>query len=508
MILILDFGSQYTQLIAKVLRASGYESKVISGTSPASDIVNFNPKGIILSGSPLSATEIEKNVDPDILNIDLPKLAICFGYQWAARVFGGKVERQTHREYGAAYVERTDNTSYDPLLKGMSHKSRVWMSHGDSVVELPQGSQLLLESKGKISAYVLKSKKLWALQFHPEVHHSDEGKIILENFAREICREEPNWSLKCALEETKEKLAEKLKGVKKVYCAVSGGVDSTVLAVLLSEFVEVAALFVDHGFCRNYDYKDLKNVFSHYPHIHLHCIDAQEKFWSELEGVSDPEEKRKIIGKLFIETFYEHLPHEERFYLGQGTIYSDVIESAANEFANAQKIKSHHNVGGLPPDLKCELVEPLRNFFKDEVRAIGKILGLKSEFLDRHPFPGPGLAIRLIGELRKEKIEILQKCDEIFHDELNARTLYDKTWQAFVVLLPVSSVGVMGDERSFENVACIRAVSSLDAMTAEATELPWKDLKEIAARIVNEVKGVNRVVYDLSSKPPATIEWE
>ncbi len=515
MILILDFGSQYTQLIAKRLRRLGFQAEVLSGKTSAETISKRKDlTGLILSGSPAS---VGTTVLPDekILDLHVPLLGICFGYQWLASHFKGRVEASKHREYGAAQVKPTAHGKTDPLTKQLSESCSVWMSHGDSVVELPVGALQILESKGKPAGFRIADKKIWGLQFHPEVHHTPEGDRILESFAKDICGQTKDWNLASVLGDLKKDLKAKLKDVPEVLCGVSGGVDSTVLAVLLSEFTKVRAIFVDHGFLRSYDLRDLKKVFAKFPNIDLQVLDVRREFWKELHGVFDPEQKRKIIGRLFIETFESQVRKElhmhgkdGKAYLAQGTIYSDVIESAANELAPTEKIKSHHNVGGLPENLSFELVEPLRKFFKDEVREIGALLGIVPEALSRHPFPGPGLAIRCVGALTPERIDVLCKTDEILHEELVARNLYTKTWQALTVLLPVSSVGVMGDGRSYESVVAIRAVSSLDAMTAEASELPWKDLKEITSRIVNEVKGVNRVVYDLTSKPPGTIEWE
>lgn len=520
MIYVLDFGSQYTQLIAKRLRGLGYSSEVVSGRNSAKSLFEMAAKsgnkisGIILSGSPASVGSV---VLPDtaLFEAGVPMLGICFGYQFMASHFGGVVEKQLHREYGRAEVVKTAEGQKDPLTKNLSASSVVWMSHGDSVTKIPSNAVQILESRGQTAAFSIPSKKLWALQFHPEVHHSPEGDRILESFARDICGVKGDWKMDAVLGNLRAELKKQLAGVKEVTVAVSGGVDSTVMAVLLSEFVTVRALFVDHGFLRDYDLSDLKKVFKVHPTIHLEVVDARKEFWAELDGVSDPEKKRKIIGKLFIDTFYGHVvpqghePKEgEKLYLAQGTIYSDVIESAANDLAPAEKIKSHHNVGGLPENIKFELVEPLRKFFKDEVRTIGALLGIAPESLARHPFPGPGLAIRCIGALSPEKIDIIRQSDAILHEELMKRDLYKKTWQALTVLLPVSTVGVMGDGRSYESVVGIRAVSSVDAMTAEASELPWSDLKAISSRIVNEVRGVNRVVFDLTSKPPGTIEWE
>jgi GMP synthase (glutamine-hydrolysing) len=455
----------------------------------------------------------------------VPILGLCYGYQFLAQALGGRVAPSTHREYGPALVRKTAAAKLDPLTARLSPESQVWMSHGDSVVELPPGATLLLESiepsrsnltprqspgqmMGKPAAFSVRDKRIWGLQFHPEVYHTKEGKLLLEAFARDICNSAPDWNLRSVLDDVTQKLKQELADVEEVICAVSGGVDSTVLAVLLSRATRVRALFLDHGFLRAYDVDNLRRVFQHYPTIHLEVVDAKERFWKKLHGVSDPEEKRKLMGRLFVETFAAHVGEERFLHLAQGTIYSDVIESAQNHLARAHNIKSHHNVGGFPKDIPIKLIEPLRTFFKDEVREIGALLGIDPEILHQHPFPGPGLAIRCLGELTPERVEIVRRCDAIFYEELCRRHLYHQTWQAFVVLLPVRSVGVMGDGRTYEYAACIRAVSSVDAMTAEATELPLSDLKAIATRLVNEVRGINRVVFDLTSKPPGTIEWE
>ena len=512
MIYVLDFGSQYTQLIAKKLRYLGFAAEVHPGNISAATLKaqSLRPKGIIFSGSPAS---VGTGHDPDaeILSLGIPVLGLCFGYQFLAHHFGGKVEASAHREYGSATVAKTADGRLDLLTQGLGDTSAVWMSHGDSVTELPPNSQLLLSSGGKPAAFRMRDKPIWALQFHPEVHHTPEGAKILESFARNVCGSAEDWNLKVSLESVKAQLAEKLKGVSEIYCAVSGGVDSTVLAVLLSEVVQVNALYVDHGFQRDYDLSDLKRAFSNHPNIHLKVIDAADQFWGELEGVSDPEKKRKVMGKLFMDVFFAHVPRpsaKEEVFLSQGTIYSDVIESAQNKLAASHKIKSHHNVGGLPENLPFTLVEPLRNFFKDEVRDIGRLLKIPQENLARHPFPGPGLSIRCVGALTRERIDVLREADRILHDTLVEKGLYASTWQALCVLLPISTVGVMGDGRTYESVLAIRAVDSLDAMTAEASSFPWADLKDLSSRIVNQVRGINRVVYDLTSKPPGTIEWE
>jgi GMP synthase (glutamine-hydrolysing) len=519
MIAILDFGSQYTQLIAKKLRALGFPSLVFPGTRTTNQkLFKHKTQGVILSGSPWSVGQ-GHDPQPEILQSSLPVLGLCFGYQYVSKVLGGQVEAHlSAREYGQAKLDLTAFGATDPLLKHFKTDLPVWMSHGDSVTQIPPSAKMILTSQNKPAGFSIPEKKIWALQFHPEVHHTPLGEIILKNFAQDICGLKGTWNSQSILTQLNQKIDQETKESDEIFCAVSGGVDSTVLAALISQRRPVKAIFVDHGFLREYDQQDLNKVFSKFPNIELVCVDAKDTFWRALEGVEDPETKRKTAGRLFIEVFESTVEDirkkagsekGKKAILAQGTIYSDVIESAGDGTeSGAHKIKSHHNVGGLPENHSFQIFEPLRELFKDEVRMLGRNLYIDEEFLERHPFPGPGLMIRCLGPLEKEKIDILRKADALFIAELKKRNLYKTTWQAFCVLLPTKTVGVMGDGRSFENVLALRAVMSSDAMTAEVTEFPWGDLKAIASRLVNEIRGINRVVYDLTSKPPATIEWE
>lgn len=505
MIGIIDLGSQYTQLIAKKLRHLGFAIEVMPASMTASDLKRrADIKGVIFSGSPASVGEIE--LDSEILDVGVPVLGLCYGYQWIAEVFGGKNVKQSHRQYGSALFHVSEPKH--PLFVGVSKQVRVWMSHGDSVSSLPPSLKVLGTSANLPAAFEVSGRPIFALQYHPEVDHSEQGELLLKNFAT-LCGDQQSYDLSEELTKLRLDLKKTIGTDSEVVCAVSGGVDSTVVACLLAEFTDVHAYFVDHGFLRSYDQEDLFKILSGRPRIRLHVIDARDQFFRELEGVSDPEIKRRTIGRLFIEAFAskaskEH-PHAS---LAQGTIFSDVIESAGGG-GHSQSIKSHHNVGGLPKDLPFKgLIEPLKRFFKDEVRSVGRILGIPTDFLMRHPFPGPGLAIRVVGPIDRSRVELLRKADAVLYRELKSRRLYEKIWQSAAILLPVRSVGVMGDGRSFESACVLRLVSSSDAMTAEATDLPLCELKDIASLMINEVPGINRILFDLTSKPPGTIEWE
>ncbi len=505
-ILILDFGSQYTQLIARKIR----ELNVYCEIHPYNKIPEITEeiKGVILSGSPFSVND-PNAPDPDLGKIKghIPILAICYGAQYLAKFEGGVVSRSETREYGRAHLQFVSPES--PLMKGIPQDSQVWMSHGDTIEKISECYKLICSTKDvKYAGYECEAKKIYALQFHPEVSHSIDGIILLKNFVFDICHCRDSWTPSSFIEKTTKDLQEKL-GNDKVVLGLSGGVDSSVAAVLLHKAIgeNLHCIFVDNGLLRK---NEFESVLESYKGMGLNVlgVDAKNLFYKELEGVSDPEKKRKIIGKTFIDVF-DNEAHKIKDvkWLAQGTIYPDVIESASVK-GPAVTIKSHHNVGGLPDYMKLKIVEPLRALFKDEVRLIGKELGLKSELLNRHPFPGPGLAIRIIGDITPEKIRIVQEADYIFTNGLKEHGLYEKVWQAGAILLPVFSVGVMGDERTYERAIVLRAVESSDGMTADWAHLPYSFLAEISNKIINKVRGVNRVAYDISSKPPATIEWE
>lgn len=507
-ILILDFGSQYTQLIARAVREANVYCEII----PFHKTFEFEPglKGIILSGSPCSVNE-ENAPDVDIQAFikEVPVLGVCYGAQLTAKRFGGLVAKSNKREYGRAILQRTKE---DVLLKEVSATSQVWMSHSDTIKELPEGFELLATTESIPVAAFKKngtdSKALYGVQFHPEVYHSTEGKKVLHSFLVNICGCSQDWTPAHFITDTVEALKKQI-GDRKVIMALSGGVDSTVAATLIHRAIgdRLFGIFVDNGVLRK---NEFQSVLDTYDKIGLNVkgINAKERFYTKLAGKTDPEAKRKVIGSLFIDVFQEEAKKIEGIgLLGQGTIYPDVIESVSVHGPSVT-IKSHHNVGGLPDHLHLELVEPLRNLFKDEVRKVGRELGIPAEMIDRHPFPGPGLAIRILGEITEEKVQLLQEADHLYIKGLKDNNLYATVWQAGAILLPVKSVGVMGDERTYEFTVALRAVSSVDGMTADWSHLPYEFLANISNEIINNVRGINRVVYDISSKPPATIEWE
>ena len=505
-IIILDFGSQYTQLIARKIR----ELNVYCEIHAYNKIPELTPevKGVVLSGSPYSCNDAQAPI-PDLSKIKgrLPMLAVCYGAQYLAKMGGGNVLPSKIREYGRANLQYIDNSN--PLLKGISPNSQVWMSHGDTIEKVPQNYKLICSTDTvKYAGYQIEGEQTFAIQFHPEVSHSIEGIKMLRNFVVDICHCDQSWTPASFVETTIRELREKL-GDDKVVLGLSGGVDSSVAAMLLNKAIgkNLHCIFVDNGLLRK---NEFQSVLESYKDMGLNVkgVDAKQKFYDVLKGVTDPEKKRKGIGKTFIDVFDEEAKQiTDVKWLAQGTIYPDVIESLSVKGPSAT-IKSHHNVGGLPDYMKLKIVEPLRSLFKDEVRRVGREIGLKNDLLGRHPFPGPGLAIRILSDITPEKVEILQNVDDIFISGLKEYGLYDKVWQAGAMLLPVQSVGVMGDERTYENVVALRAVESNDGMTADWSHLPYDFLAKMSNRIINEVKGVNRVVYDISSKPPATIEWE
>lgn len=505
-ILILDFGSQYTQLIGRRIR----ELNVYCEIHPFNHVppVDASVKGVILSGSPSSVRDPEP-FHPDLKQIKgkLPLLGICYGAQYLAHFYGGEVAPSGTREYGRANLGFIDSDCV--LFRDIKKHTQVWMSHGDTIIKLPPSYKVTASTEDvELAAYKIDNEDTWAIQFHPEVYHTTEGTQLLRNFITHICGCKQDWTPASFIESTVHELQEKL-GNDKVVLGLSGGVDSSVTAVLLNKAIgkNLTCIFVDHGLLRK---NEFESVLHSYQDMGLNVIgvNARDKFFSDLKGITDPEQKRKIIGRDFIEVFdAEAHKIEDVKWLAQGTIYPDVIESISVNGPSAT-IKSHHNVGGLPETMKLSVVEPLRLLFKDEVRRVGTALGLKKELLGRHPFPGPGLGIRILGDITPEKVAILQEADAIFVNGLKDWGLYDKVWQAAVILLPVQSVGVMGDERTYENAIVLRAVTSTDGMTADWVHLPYDFLAKMSNEIINKVRGVNRVVYDVSSKPPATIEWE
>lgn len=502
-IIILDFGSQTTQLIGRRIRELNEYCEILPYNKFPSDTKNI--KGVILSGSPYSVYDPTSfKIDVHELRGKFPVLGICYGAQLMAQSAGGSVEAAGTREYGRASL--SDIELKDELLDGINNGSQIWMSHGDSITQLPEGfTKIASTDDVELAAYKISGEQTWGVQFHPEVYHTMDGMLIFENFLK-ICGCKQDWSPASFIETTVKELKQQL-GNDKVVLGISGGVDSSVAAVLLHKAIgkNLTCIFVDNGLLRKNEFETVMNDYEHLG-LNVKGIDAKEYFYKELAGVKEPEKKRKIIGAGFIEVFEaEARKIEDVKWLAQGTIYPDVIESLS---ITGTVIKSHHNVGGLPEKMKLKLCEPLRLLFKDEVRKVGYELGMMSHLLKRHPFPGPGLAVRILGDITPEKVSILQDADDIFINGLKEWNLYDKVWQAGVILLPVQSVGVMGDERTYENAVALRAVTSTDAMTADWAQLPYDFLAKVSNEIINKVKGVNRVVYDISSKPPATIEWE
>ncbi|MEE8577637.1 MAG: glutamine-hydrolyzing GMP synthase [candidate division Zixibacteria bacterium] len=507
MILILDFGSQYTQLIARKIREASVYCEIAPYNVDMSKFDDRNVAGIILSGGPASLGDPESpRLDPGFYETGKPLLGICYGMQLILEHFGGKQEQSLNREYGKATFHTSNSTE---LMDQMPPSSQVWMSHGDSVVELPDGFEVIGRTDELPVAAVQDTKRrMYGLQFHPEVHHTEQGKQLLSNFLIGICGLRPDWTTESFVDETVAAIRKQV-GDKNVILGISGGVDSSVAAMLLTKAIgdRLHGVFVDNGLLRKNEFEDTTKLLGKLG-INLHPVDASDLFLDRLEGISDPEQKRKVIGNTFIDVFEEQA---ERLgdikFLAQGTLYPDVIESVSFKGPSVT-IKTHHNVGGLKDRMKFELIEPLRELFKDEVRRLGRSLGLPEQFIGRHPFPGPGLAVRILGEITRERCQLLREVDAIFIDELHKHEIYDEIWQAFVVLLPIKAVGVMGDDRTYENVVSLRAVTSVDGMTADWARIDPDILALISNRIIRNVAGVNRVCYDISSKPPATIEWE
>ncbi len=515
MIAILDFGSQYSELIARRIRETQVYSEVLSYRTSAQELRAISPKGIILSGGPASVYDDRApQCDPEIWQLGIPILGVCYGMQLMVKQLGGKVERAKKGEYGKAALLIEDPTD---LLTNVDDCSIAWMSHGDSCIDLPEGFKILAKTDNTPNAAIANHhKRLFGVQFHPEVVHTEGGLALIRNFVYHICQCEPNWTTEAFVEDSIRDIRNRV-GDKKVLLALSGGVDSSTLAFLLYKAIgeQLTCMFIDQGFMRKGEPERLMKIFDEQFNIPVVYVNARERFLKQVEGVTDPEEKRKRIGYEFIQVFEEESAKYGPFdYLAQGTLYPDVIESADTNVDPktgervAVKIKSHHNVGGLPKNLRFKLVEPLRKIFKDEVRKVGRAIGLPEEIIKRHPFPGPGLAIRILGEVTAEKLNILRDADFIVRDEISKQGLYNDFWQAFAVLLPVKSVGVMGDQRTYAFPIVLRFITSEDGMTADWARPSYDLLETISNRIVNEVKGVNRVVYDITSKPPGTIEWE
>ncbi|MFZ0517806.1 MAG: glutamine-hydrolyzing GMP synthase [Acidobacteriaceae bacterium] len=510
-IVILDFGSQYTQLIARRIREQNVFSVVLPCTASFDSIQQLNPAGIILSGGPSSVYDADAPpADARVLSMGAPVLGICYGLHFILHNLGGKVRSADRREYGHADVEVVLPTA---LFEGLPTHLPVWMSHGDEALQLPEGFQLTAKTSNAVAGIANESRRIWAVQFHPEVHHTRQGKELLRNFLFGICKVAPDWTPEHFIQTTVERIRAQV-GDGHAICGLSGGVDSSVAAVLVDRAIgdRLTCVFVNNGVLRKDEFRKVQENLRDKLGLNLVAVDASQQFLSLLAGVTDPETKRKIIGNEFIMVFDQEAHRIAQKtgsveWLVQGTLYPDVIESSSVK-GPSQTIKSHHNVGGLPETMKLKLIEPLRDLFKDEVRRIGRDLGMPEDILQRQPFPGPGLAVRIVGEVTAERVAILQEADEIVVEEIKAAGLYREIWQSFAVLLPVRSVGVMGDQRTYANTCAIRAVTSEDGMTADWVPLPYEVLKRMSSRIVNEVKGINRVVYDITSKPPGTIEWE
>ena len=514
-IVILDFGSQYTQLIARRIREFNVFSVVLPCTATLEQVRALGPKGLILSGGPCSVYDADAPAaDPRLLEMGLPVLGICYGLQFIVHHLGGRVEPAPAREYGHAEVQVLTET---PLFHGLPRTLQVWMSHGDEAKTLPEGFRLTAQTANALAGIANESRRIWAVQFHPEVAHTRQGMELLRNFVLEICGAQTDWTPEHFIQSTIERVKQQV-GEGHAICGLSGGVDSSVAAVLVARAIgdRLTCIFVNNGVLRKDEFAKVQKTMREQLGLRVVAVDSSERFLTRLAGVTDPEQKRKAIGNEFISVFddearkiFESERHvgEEIAWLVQGTLYPDVIESSSVK-GPSQTIKSHHNVGGLPADMKLKLIEPLRDLFKDEVRRIGRDLGMPDEVLERQPFPGPGLAVRILGEVTAERVALLQQADEIVVSEIKAAGLYRKLWQSFAVLLPVKSVGVMGDQRTYGYTCCVRAVESEDGMTADWASLPFEVLRSISSKIVSEVRGINRVVYDITSKPPGTIEWE
>ncbi|MDC3085915.1 glutamine-hydrolyzing GMP synthase [Pelagibacteraceae bacterium] len=512
MIYIVDFGSQVTQLIARRVREVGVYCEIVSNKNLLNKIKDINPTGIIFSGGPASVHKSRTpKINQKIFSLNIPILGICYGMQLIVHQLGGKVEISNKREFGKTLITHIDKSILFQSIKLKNKQHYVWMSHGDKAIKLP--NDFITVAKSKNSKFVCienKKLKIYGLQFHPEVVHTHQGEKIIKNFIINVCKSKPTWSMQSYLKTQVAKI--KIKVEKhQVICGLSGGVDSMVTAAIISKAIgkQLTCIYVDTGLMRLNETKEVQKLFKKYFKSRLVTVNAKNKFLNSLRGISDPEKKRKIIGNLFIKIFNaESKKISKAKFLAQGTIYPDIIESKSFHGGPTSVIKSHHNVGGLPKKMQLELVEPLQELFKDEVRRLGKELKLPKEFIQRHPFPGPGLGIRVLGDITKEKVQILQQADKIYIDEIKAANLYNEIWQAFAVLLPVRTVGVMGDQRSYEFVCSLRAVTSVDGMTADFYPFSSQFLSIVSTRIINEVKGINRVVYDTTSKPPGTIEWE